>query len=311
MADERDPAVADGAALRAFVAVARLGSVVRGAQAVGLTQPSLSARIAKLEAGWSTRLFRREGRGMTLTPEGARLLPLAEGALRGLEDLDRAAGAPIAPVRELRLGSGDALGREVLPRVLARLLRVDRDLSVRLVEGAAPRLLDALRAGEIDLALVVLPGSPSPREGIDIEPLFSSRVDLLAPPGTRLGGAKGVALEALRGRRLVTLQAGSGFRRHVERAFSARGIPFAPAVEVGSLSLVRRFVAAGLGLAPVPAVAFSTTAAGPRVERRPLLGIPDVGYHAARRAAVPLSESARSFLALVACAGAIGPGAKR
>ncbi len=304
MPHERSVPAADGPALRAFVAVARLGSVVRGAGAVGLTQPSVSARIAKLEAGWSTRLFRREGRGMTLTPEGARLLPLAEGVLRGLDDLDRAAGAPVTSVRELRVGAGDALGREVLPRVLARLLRLDPELSVRLVEGAAPRLLNALRAGEIDLALVVLPGSPAPRDGIDVEPLFTSRVDLLAPPGTRLGGARGVAVEALSGRRIVTLQAGSGFRRHVERAFLARGIPFAPSVEVGNLSLVRRFVAAGLGVAPVPAIAFAAKGAGPRVERRRLLGVPDVGYHAARREAVPLSESAQKLLALIKSAGA-------
>ena len=248
---------------------------------------------------------------MALTPEGARLLPLAEAALRGLEDLDRAAGAPVSNARELRVGAGDALGREVLPRVLARLLRVDPDLSVRLVEGAAPRLLDALRGGEIDLALVVLPSLPTPRDGIDVDPLFTSRVDLLAPPGTLLGGSRGVPVEALRGRRIVTLQAGSGFRRHIERACSAQGIPFAPAVEVGNLSLVRRFVAAGLGVAPVPAVAFAATSAGPRVERRPLLGVPDVGYHAARRAAVPLSESARHFLALVASAGLPGRGAGR
>lgn len=293
-----DP-VGDPGSLRAFVATAKLGTVVRAAAALGRTQPSVSARIAALEAAWGTRLFRRQARGMALTPEGARLLPLAEASLRGLEELDRAAGLPFSARREVRVGAGDALGREALPRALARLLREDVDLSVRVVEGDAPRLLDALRGGEIDVALVVVAALPGPRGGIELEPLLESPVDLLVPAGTAPRSARGVPLEALRGERLVTLQSGSGFRRHLEQAFAARGVPFVAAVEVGNLSLVRRFVAAGLGSAPVPAVAFDPRVPGPRVDRRPLAGVPPVVYHAARRGAVPLSEPLRRLLALV------------
>lgn len=294
--DLPDPA-ADSAALRAFVAIARFGTVVRAAQALGRTQPSVSARIAALEAAWRTRLFRRQARGMALTPEGARLLPKAEAALAALEELDRVAGLSIAERRHLRLGSGDALGRELLPRALARLHREDAGLLVRLVEGAAPRLLDALRGGEIDLALVVLPAAP--RDGVDVEPLLESPVDLLLPSGAALSRARRIGIDALRGERLVSLQPGSGFRRHVERAFAARGVPFVPAVEVGSLSLVRRFVAAGLGVAPVPAVAFRPGAPGPRVDRRPLSGVDPIRYVVARRASVPLSEAARRVVELM------------
>ena len=68
--------------LRAFVAVARLGAVARAAEALGRTQPSVSARLAALEAAWNTRLFRRVARGMVLTPEGTRLLPFAETSRR-------------------------------------------------------------------------------------------------------------------------------------------------------------------------------------------------------------------------------------
>ena len=79
---EETPALPDPRAdiseLRTFVAVARLGAVGRAARALGRTQPSISARLAGLERSWSTRLFRRGSRGMILTPEGSRLLPLAE-----------------------------------------------------------------------------------------------------------------------------------------------------------------------------------------------------------------------------------------
>ncbi len=223
---------------------------------------------------------------MAPTPEGARLLPLAEAALRQLEAIDEAAGLPLTASRTLRIGAGDALGREILPRALARLLRGHPDIDVYLREGPGPRLLQDLRDGEIDLALVVL--DTEPLEGIDVEPCLSSDVHLLAPRGTLRRGIRSPSLRTLAGHRWVSLQSGSGFRSHVEAAFSAAGLRFRPAVEVGNLSLVRRFVSAGLGLAAVPAIAFGPGEASPDLERRKLTGIPPVTYHRATRADAPL-----------------------
>ena len=85
----------------------------------------------------------------------------------------------------------------------------------------------------------------------------------------------------------------------MEAAFERAGMPFRPAVEVGNLSLVRRFVAAGLGVAPVPAVAFGPgDTAG--VTRRRLAGVERVRYDRAVRAGVPLPEATRRLLERVA-----------
>ena len=290
----------DVPALRAFVAVARSGTVGRAAAALGRTQPSISARLQSLEQGWGTRLFRRVARGMALTPEGARMLPLAEAALHRLEELDRAAGLPLSAADQLRVGAGDALGRDLLPRALAALLRGRSNLDVRLVEGPRPRLLDALREGEIDLALIAMPaGEPNPDDGgdpsVDLQPLLRSEVCLLAgrdgPPAGR-----SIPLRRLAARRIVTLQPGSAFRRHLEAAFRRAGLPFRPAVEVGNLSLVRRFVAAGLGVAPVPAVAFAVRDRFRGAITHPLAGIPPLTYARAVRSGVPLTAPARELL---------------
>jgi DNA-binding transcriptional LysR family regulator len=288
--------VADVPALETFVAVARAGSVVAAAERLSRTQPSISARLLALESAWETKLFRRHARGMALTPEGTRLLPLAEAALQSLGALDRAAGLPIAGHDELRIGAGDALGREVVPRAIARLLRELPGLSIRVLEGPAPRLLEALRAGEIDLALAV-GASAGENAGISFEPLLSSPVELLVPAGERMG--REVTLERLRNRRLVTLQRGSGFRRHLEDAWNAAGVPFRPAVEVGNLSLVRRFVAAGLGVAPVPSIAFAREGGSRASTRRRLRGVPPVPYGLARRVGVPLTPVAERFVELL------------
>ena len=181
------------AALRAFLAVARTGKVGAAAEVLGRAQPSVSARLAGLEKAWETRLFRRVARGMLLTPEGERLLPLAESALLRLEELDRSAGVAVASTGELRVGAGDALGREVLPSALAALLSERPRLAIHVREGPGPRLLDALREGDIDLALVVGAASGSRPEGLDVEPLIESAVELLVPrdaPQQRVDGSR-------------------------------------------------------------------------------------------------------------------------
>jgi len=288
---------ADAADLRVFLAVAVAGSIGGAAQRLGRTQPAVTARLQNLERAWSTRLFRREARGTRLTPEGARLLPLAESALRGLLELDRAAGLPATRETALRVGAGDAIGRERLPRALARLARERPGLEIRVREATGAGLLDALRDGEIDLAIVIRPSGERVPPGLDLAPCLRSEVALLLPRGVTRTPRKPRAAW-LDGRGLVVLQRGSGFRRHLESAFAAAGVRFNAAVEVGNLSLVRRFVAAGLGAAPVPAIAFPPGTI-PGVERRPLVGVPPLAYDRAVRAGAPLPADLTRLLELL------------
>jgi DNA-binding transcriptional LysR family regulator len=281
----------DAATLRAFVAVARSGGVSRAAEALDLSQPGVSMRLAALERAGGTRLFRRQARGMSLTPEGARLLPGAEAALAALHALDEAAGLPAGGASQLRVGAGDALGREVLPQALKVVAAELPDLDLRVVEGPGARLLDALRRGDIDVALVVRDDATGGSD-VEVEDLLESRVELLVPERPARFGRPGapVPLERLRNERVVALQPGSAFRRHVESALAQRGVTLRATVEVGNLSLVRRFVAAGLGVAPVPAVAFGGAPRMPGVEARPLSAMPPVRYAAVRRSGVPVAD---------------------
>jgi DNA-binding transcriptional LysR family regulator len=290
--------------LDAFVVVAREGSVRVAAERLGRTQPSVSARIAKLEAAWKVRLFSRRPRGMVPTPEGRRLLPIATRALAALDELDREAGHPVSAPEELRVGAGDAVGRELLPAALRTIARETPGLAARVVEGPRERLLAALRGGEIDVALVFDPADGSGPAGaaadLEVEPLARSEVIALVPsgaPGTR----RRLRLADLAGVPLVTLQAGSSFRLHLERALARSGLALRPAVEVGSLSLVRRYVAAGLGVAPVPAIAFGGRGgriAGVRTV--PIVEIETLRYVSVRRAGAPLPGVTSRLLEVLA-----------
>jgi len=286
--------------LRAFVTVARLGAVARAAEALGRTQPSISARLAALESAWNTRLFRRVARGMVLTPEGTRLLPLAEAIVEDLAKLESAAGLPAESSGELRLGAGDALGRRLLPRALARLLNALPGTEVRLREGPGSRLLEALRDGEIDLALIVAADDEPVQQGVSIEPLFDSQVQLMVPPGRLEHDVASLDLAALSEQPIVTLQPGSSFRTHLERAFALDGRRFRPAVEVGNLSLVRRFVITGLGVAPVPAIAFSQRPRPSRYRLLELPEVPDIRYAYAVRSGAPLPAAVERLLEQIA-----------
>ena len=282
--------------LRAFVAVARLGAVARAAKALGRTQPSVSARLAALETAWNTRLFRRVARGMVLTPEGTRLLPFAESILQDLEKLENEAGLPAGSSAELRLGAGDALGRRLLPRALARLLEKMPGIDVKLREGTGRTLLDALRDGEIDLALIVATADEPAPPGITVEPLFESPVQLMTPPGLMEDARSSVDVAELADQPIVTLQPGSSFRSHIDRAFAHNGLRLRPAVEVGNLSLVRRFVITGLGVAPVPAVAFSQRSRPAQYSVHEMNDVPDVRYAYAVRSGAPLPDAAQRLL---------------
>ena len=283
--------------LRAFVAIARMGTVGRAAEALGRTQPSISTRLADLESAWSTRLFHRRARGMALTPEGEQLLPMAVSALASLDELNRFAGTPLAGGTTLRVGAGDALGRGQLPAALRKVLVQFPGVDVRIVEGPGDRLLDGLQRGEIDLALVTGGPRDHPQaSSIEFRLLMRSQVSVLIPASRKLRGKRSVGLRWLSGERLVTLQPGSSFRRFLEREFAESEIPFRPAVEVGSFSLVRRYVAAGLGVAPVPEVALDPGPGGTGIQVRSLRDVRSIAYYSAVRSGVPIPPPAAALL---------------
>ena len=77
------------------------------------------------------------------------------------------------------------------------LLRRRPELDVRIREGPRPRLLESLREGEIDVALIVCGPTSSVEDGIDVEPVLTSEIDLLAPRGVLPAGRRSVALRSL------------------------------------------------------------------------------------------------------------------
>src|SRR6266545_4319499 len=141
--------------LEVFRVVARQGSISGAAPLLGYTQSAVSRQIAALEAEVGARLLDRSSRGVALTEEGRCLLPHAEAMLDRLvaarRDLDALHGLGAG---RLRVGAFPTAVAALVPRALAAFRRVHPGVTLTLVEGWTPLLLERLLSGDADVAVV-------------------------------------------------------------------------------------------------------------------------------------------------------------
>jgi DNA-binding transcriptional LysR family regulator len=240
--------------LRYFVAVAEERHFGRAAERLHIAQPPLSQQIRALEADLGVQLLVRTTRRVELTPAGRLLLDRARTILAGVEtatsDVSRAATGELG---RISLGFTGSATYELLP-TLARVLREDMpDVTLELHgEMLTPRQEVELRDGGIDLGFL----RPPVRDP-DLVVHVIRREPLVAalPDSHRLAGRDEVPLAELSGEPFVTYP--SHYRSVVHDAVLAtcRTAGFTPRVaqEVGETSTLVAFVAAGLGVALVPA----------------------------------------------------------
>ena len=235
--------------LEYFVAVAHHRHFGRAAEAIYVTQPALSQQIRRLEAELGVALLRRTSRGVELTPAGDDLLGRAQAILAeaaaARADMDEHAGVVRGAVR-LAATAADALH---LPEALAAFHRDHPGVRIALRQASAAEALELVRRGAVDLAVLSPAGDAG---GLAVTPLAEEPLRLIVEPGDPLAGAR-VGLGDLRGRPFVLAEPGSALRETVMAACQAEGFSPVPQLEVGDPSAVRYLVAAGLGLALVPA----------------------------------------------------------
>jgi DNA-binding transcriptional LysR family regulator len=247
--------------LEVFRSVARYGSITTAAQALGYTQSAVSRQIAVLEAQTGTRLFDRLPRGVALTDEGRCLLPHAEAMLDRLAtargDLDALRGLGGG---RLRVGAFPTAVAELVPRALATFREAYPDVGLSLVEGRTPDLLDRLRAGDADVAVVSTPPDrPLDTARFDLHHLLDERLLVAVPRGHRLARRRTVRIAELADDFFI---AGSATAEEtLLRATLPRG--FRPHIDIVAAEWTGKLgcVAAGLGVALVPALAARATPA--------------------------------------------------
>jgi len=192
--------ILDVTRLRILVAVARHGSVTAAARALNYAQPSVSHHLARLEAETGARLTRRSGRGIQLTDAGRLLAGRAEEILGRLDAAERELAAHVEQRQErIRLAGFASALATIVPAALSRLAAGHPGIDLLLAEAEAPEAMRMLRAGQVDVALVVRHmqdgtpvGPPASADGARTRLILDEQVHLVTrpPPGGVLGGAQ-------------------------------------------------------------------------------------------------------------------------
>jgi LysR family transcriptional regulator, hydrogen peroxide-inducible genes activator len=241
--------------LRYFCAIADTGSFSRAAQQTHVSQPSLSQQIAKLEDELGTRLFDRLGRSVKLTELGETFLPRARAVLRDLEsarnDIMEKKTSITGPIS---VGVIPTIAPYFLPPILATFSRKWPQARVTVVEEITPLLLDKLRAGSIDVAMVALPVQARNQE-FEAFPLITEKLFAVLPKGHELASRQEVSLGELQGHPFLLLRDGHCFRETAVEACKRARLNPQIAFESGQFSSILSMVSAGLGVSIVPAMA--------------------------------------------------------
>ncbi|MFD8983601.1 LysR substrate-binding domain-containing protein [Streptomyces sp. NPDC059564] len=298
--------------LRLLRELARRGTIAAVAEALAFSPSAVSQQLTVLEREAGLSLLERTGRRVRLTPAAQNLVRHADAVLERLEQAD----ADLAEARSglagaLRIGSFPTATRAIVPAALVHLARRHPGLEPMISETDPAAVAHALRAGDLDVALVheydFVPAPPEP--GLATRPLYGEAMYLAAPaPGSPgvvapQDGAPGqdAVLRAHRDAPWITATPGTLCQAMTVRACQAAG--FTPRVrhQVDEFATVLALVAAGQGVAVVPQLGV-TGPAGPgvvltrlRMERRTKIAFRSgAGAHpavaafaAALRAAVP------------------------
>jgi DNA-binding transcriptional LysR family regulator len=234
--------------IRAFVSIADSGSVSGAARALHVTQSAVTKRVQRLETALGTTLLDRGQRPIALTGSGQSALERCRRLLNDLHDV-RAAIATDKPLHgELRVGVAHALNEIALTKPLGRLRQEFPALGLRLSTGWSRDLLERVRAGALDAAVILLPEEDRlPAE------VFGTVVgrDRLVVAGAKRHDAPR-RLRDLAGALWILNPEGCGARAMLRRTLLRGGIELLVAVESYNYELQLRLAGEGRGLTLVP-----------------------------------------------------------
>ena len=237
--------------LRYFEALSRHGHFGRAADACAISQPALSVQIKELEQSLGTPLFERGPRQVRLTAFGEDWALRVRDILRAIDELgEMARAAQIGLVGRLRIGVIPTIAPYLLPGLIGHLASAHAELDVHIRETVTPKLIEELRDGQIDTAIVALPVS---EPGFQEIPLFDESLMLVRPLND--ADRPVPSPDMLRQMRLLMLEEGHCFR---DQAMSFCNLQTAlprEGLDGSSLSTLVQMVGAGIGVTLIPEMA--------------------------------------------------------
>ena len=242
--------------LRYIVAVARERHFGRAAEACFVSQPTLSVAIKKLEAELDVKLFERGSNEVSVTPLGEEIVRQAQTVLEqaaGIKEIARRGKDPVSG--PLRLGVIYTIGPYLLPDLVRQAIERMPRMPLMLQENFTVKLLEMLRTGEIDAAIIA---EPFPDAGLAVAPLYDEPFMVAVPKKHPLARRKRIPADELKKETMLLLGTGHCFRDHVLEVcpeyaqFSSDSEGIRKSFEGSSLETIKYMVASGMGVTVVP-----------------------------------------------------------
>ncbi|MBT9507825.1 LysR substrate-binding domain-containing protein [Rhodoferax sp.] len=242
--------------LKYIVAVARERHFGRAAEACYVSQPTLSVAVKKLEEELDVKLFERSANEVTVTHLGEEIVRQAQSVLEqaaNIKELAKRGKDPL--VGPLTLGVIYTIGPYLLPDLVRQMITHTPQMPLMLQENFTVKLLEMLRTGEIDCAILA---EPFPDAGLAVAPLYDEPFLAAVPANHALAAQDEVTTEELKSETMLLLGSGHCFRDHVLEVcpefarFSSNAEGIRKSFEGSSLETIRHMVAAGMGVTLVP-----------------------------------------------------------
>ncbi len=242
--------------LKYIVAVARERHFGRAAEACHVSQPTLSVAVKKLEEELDVKLFERGATEVSTTPLGEQIVRQAQQVIEQAAAIREIAKTGKDPVSgPLRLGVIYTVGPYLLPELVRQAIDRVPQMPLMLQENFTVRLLEMLRTGELDCAILA---EPFPDTGLAVAPLYDEPFLAAVPSSHPMARRRTVTAEELKNETMLLLGTGHCFRDHVLEvcpeyarfASDAEGIR--KSFEGSSLETIKYMVASGMGITVVP-----------------------------------------------------------
>ena len=242
--------------LKYIVAVARERHFGRAADACFVSQPTLSVAIKKLEDELELKLFERSANEVTTTALGEEIVRQAQSVLEQASNIKEIAKRGKDPLAgQLRLGIIYTIGPYLLPELVKNVINLTPQMPLMLQENFTNKLLDMLRTGEIDCAIMAEPFQDA---GLAMCPLYDEPFLAALPSAHPLADKPSIGAQELKDESLLLLGNGHCFRDHVLEVcpefarFASNAEGIRKSFEGSSLETIRHMVAAGMGVTLVP-----------------------------------------------------------
>src|SRR5579859_4741199 len=284
--------------MRAFVTTVKLGTLSRAAEALYLSQPSISLQLQALERELGVELLHRSRRRITLTDAGEALYELARPLVEGWETLDRQFQAKVKgmQVGKLTVAAGSSTIQYLLPRLVRQYRERFPDVQLQLANVTGKDGLALLRADEADFAVGSMLDVPN---DIAWAPVYHYDPMLITPLDHPLARKQSVLLDDLSPYGLILPPQRLSTYRLVDLVFQQRQVPYHVAIEVGGWDVIKEYVAMGLGISIVTGICITDADRSRLAVRNVKQYFPQRSYGVVMRKGKFLSAEARAFIDLV------------